>query len=205
MYYSISQCVCTEKLFGDATSELESFASLMGRNACSFLPQVSLHHLQNFATLSLWLRLGVERRPNKIFVHSPHKLPGLKSMLIPWIIHKFEFSKIWIKKNPCKVTHFTNDFFPSYFWPLYDHHRLQFIIYSNTLLMFGWQVTRKEHQCCISNIYRKSILLYFTLCQQFYGLKAWPLPSTNNIFQPLSKAKDLKAQHLLPQKKGLGI
>ena len=131
MYYSISQCVCTEKLFG-ATSELESFASLMGRNACSFLPQVSLHHLQNFATLSLWLRLGVERRPKKIFVHSPHKLPGLKSMLIPWIIHKFEFSKIWIKKNPCKVTHFTNDFslFLTFVWSSSTsiHHLEQHLI-----------------------------------------------------------------------------
>ena len=168
----------------------------MGRNACSFLLHKS--HFIIYKTLPLCHKSRKEAKEDFCTTH--HKLPGLKSMLIPWIIHKFEFSKIWIKKNPCKVTHFTNDFSPPYFWPLYDHHRLQFIIYSNTLLMFGWQVTRKEHQCCISNIYRKSILLYFTLCQQFYKL-AWPLPCTNNIFQPL-RAKELKAQHSL--KRDLG-
>ena len=167
----------------------------MGRNACSFLLHKS--HFIIYKTLPLCHKSRKEAKEDFCTTH--HKLPGLKSMLIPmnnvWILQRFESKRILAKS-----LYFFFD--KKRFFSLADlcminsiHHLEQHLIDVRMT-----RNTKRASMLYVSHIYRKSILLYFTLCQQFYKL-AWPLPCTNNIFQPL-RAKELKAQHSL--KRDLG-
>ena len=116
----------------------------MGRNACSFLLHQS--HFIIYKTLPLCHKSRKEAKEDFCTTH--HKLPGLKSMLIPmnnvWILQRFESKRI-LAKSLYFFFLTKNDFslWLTFVWSI------QFIIWSNTLLMLGWQGTRKEHQCCM--------------------------------------------------------